>query len=101
MKKPKTFQYLATKAHDMEVMIANHHVNSFGFTELKKDKAEFKRNVKFSKNSIKVAMSISTTEPIRMMGKLRLEDRKSTPFKDAKKEASHAKRTLGEDISIP
>ena len=37
----------------MEVMIADCYNNSFGFTQSKKDKAEFKRNVRFSKNLIK------------------------------------------------
>ena len=47
MRKPRAFQELATKAHDMEVTIANHSGNSFYATELKKDKVEFKKNVKF------------------------------------------------------
>jgi len=63
-----TFQHwllrLATKAHNMEVTIANRRCNSFHFTESKKDKVEFKRNVKFSKNSTKEAMFISIGEPI-------------------------------------
>jgi len=37
----------------MELTIANYHDNTFGFAESKKDKVEFKRNVKFSKNSTK------------------------------------------------
>jgi len=45
MSKPWTFQELATKAYDMEVTIA-----------------KFKRNVKFSKNSSKEAMSIFKVE---------------------------------------
>jgi len=51
-------------ANDMEVTIANHHSKSFDFIESKNDKVEFKGNIKFSKNSIKEVMSISTTEPI-------------------------------------
>ena len=51
MSKPQTFQEFATKAHDMEVTIATRHGNSFSFAEPKKDKAEFKRNVNFFKNS--------------------------------------------------
>ena len=50
----------------MEVKIANICNNSFGFIELKNDKAEFKRNVKFSKNSTKEVMSISTCEYIQI-----------------------------------
>jgi len=49
MRKPNTFQELATKAHDINVTIANRHENSCGFAESKENKAEFKRNVKFYK----------------------------------------------------
>ena len=58
MSKHRTFQEVATKAYDMEVTIANHHKTYFGFTESKKDKAEFKRNVGFSKNFTKVVTSM-------------------------------------------
>ena len=47
----------------MEVMIASCRGNSFYSTESKKDKVEFKKNVKFYKNTTKEAMSISTSEP--------------------------------------
>jgi len=63
LSKPLTFQALATKAHDMEVTIANHRGTSFGFAESKKDKAEFKRNIEFSKNSNKEVMSVFEAEP--------------------------------------
>ena len=63
MRKLWTFQELATKAYDMEVMIANHCGISFSFAELKKDKVEFKRNIKLFKNSTKEVMSISKTKP--------------------------------------
>ena len=66
MSKPQTFQELATKAHDMEVTIANHHGNSFDFVKLKKDKAEFRRNVKFSKNLTKEAMFMSKAKWFRL-----------------------------------
>jgi len=68
MSKPQTFQELATKAHDMEVTIANHHDNSFGFVKSKNDKAKFKTNVEFSKKSTKVAMSVFKDELVRIMG---------------------------------
>jgi len=62
MSKPRTFQELATKAHDMKVIVANRLGTSFIFAKSKKDKADFKRNVKCSKNSTKEAMSISKAE---------------------------------------
>jgi len=61
----------------MKVTIANH--NSFDFIKSKKEKVEFKRNVKFFKNSTKEAMSISTSELIWIIGKLKLE----YPFLDS------------------
>jgi len=50
MSKRRTFQELATKAHDMEVTIASCHDNSLSFAESKRDRAEVKKNVKLSKN---------------------------------------------------
>jgi len=64
MSKPWTFQELATKAHNTEVTMANYCGNSFDFANSKKDKAEFRRNVNFSKNLNKESMSISKVEPI-------------------------------------
>ena len=52
MSKPWIFQELAAKAHDIQVAIASHG-NSFSIAESKRDRAEVKRNVKFSKNSTK------------------------------------------------
>jgi len=70
MSKPWTFQELATRAHDMVVTIANRRNSSFSVAELKKDRAEFKKNVKFSKNSTKETMTISKAEPFRIKGRL-------------------------------
>ena len=67
----------------MEMTIVNHYDNSFSFAELKKDKIKFSRNVNFSKNTTKEAMSISKVEAARIIGKPELEGKKSVPFKDA------------------
>jgi len=69
MSKPRTFQELATKAHDVEVTIASHHGSSFSMAESKRDRVEVKKNVKFFKNSIKETMTISKVEPICITGK--------------------------------
>jgi len=74
-------QELATEAQDMEVTITNHCNISFSVVELKKDWAEFKKNVKFSKSSSKQAMTISKVEPVRITGRLNPEEKRSMPFK--------------------
>jgi len=100
MRKPQIFQELIAKAHDMEVTIANCRDNSFGFVKLKMDTVEFKRNVEFSKNSTKEAMFISKAEPIQITRRPKLEEKMSAPFR-CDREASHAKRTLREEVLIP
>ena len=63
--------------------IVNYHGNSFGITASKKDKAEFKRNVKLSRNLTKEAMSMSKVKLVRIMEKSKLEEKRSMPFNDA------------------
>jgi len=67
MSKPGTFQDLATNAHDIKVTIANSCGSSFSVAEFEKDYVEVKKNVKFSKNSTKVAFK---AEPIQITGRL-------------------------------
>jgi len=83
MRKPRTFQELAIKAYDMEVIIVNRRSHSPCFAELKKDKGGFKRKVDFSKNSTQKGMSVYKAEPIRIMRRLKVDERRSPPFKDA------------------
>ena len=66
MSKPCTIQELATKAHDMEVTIANRRDSSFSVAEAKNDSAKFKKNVKFSTSSIEEATAISKVEPVQI-----------------------------------
>jgi len=82
MSKPQTFQELVTKAHDMEVTIANHRDSSFNAAESKKDNIKFRKNVTFSKSSTKEAMTISNAKPIRITERPNSEEKRSAPFKD-------------------
>jgi len=68
MTKPQTLQDLATKAHNTKVTIANRRDNSFSVAELKKDRVEFKKNVKFPKSSTKEAMTISKAKLVQITG---------------------------------
>jgi len=47
---------LATKAHDMEMTIANHRGKASPTFEARKDKGDFKKNSKSSKRSTKESM---------------------------------------------
>jgi len=79
----------------MEVTIANRRWTSFGLGD-SKDEAKFSSRITPNE-----AMYVFEAELVRIMGKLRWEDKRRAPFKDANKEASHAKRAPGEEISIP
>ena len=80
-----TFQELATKAHDMEMMIVSRRDNSFYSTKSRKDEVEFEKNVKFSKSMTKEVMSTFKSQPIRIMRKPKLGSKNSAPFKVATK----------------
>jgi len=64
MSKPRTSQELATKAHNMEMTIANRCGKSSSSYEFKKDKGETKKSSKPSKASTKKTMVTSAEEPI-------------------------------------
>jgi len=73
---------LATKAHDLEVTIANRCESCFGFVQSKNDKAEFKKNVKFPTRSTKEAMTISNAGLVRISGGPNPKEKRSVPLKD-------------------
>jgi len=50
----------------MEFTITNHCDNSFGFAESKKGKAEFRKNVNFSKNLTKEPIAIYNARQFRL-----------------------------------
>jgi len=101
MSKPRTFQELATKAHDMELTIASCYGNSFYSTESGKDKVEFEKNINFSKSTTKGAMCTFTIQPIHIMGKPKLEGKKSPSFKVATKKRPTLKELQEKKYPFP
>jgi len=65
----------------MEVTITSRRGNSFYSIKSKKDKVEFEKNINFSKSTTKKSMSTFTSQPIHVMGKLKLGGEKSLAFK--------------------
>ena len=58
----------------MDAIITNHHSTSFSFAKSRKDRADFKRNVKFCENPTEEVMYISKVEPVRIIGRPNLEE---------------------------
>jgi len=85
MSKPRTFQELATKAHDMEMTIAHRRVKTSPTFEARKEKGDLKKTFKSSKSSMKESMSVTTGGPIRISGKQRAEEKPRPSMRDAGK----------------
>ena len=85
MSKPRTFQKLAMKAHDMEMMIVNHRSKLSSSYELKKDKGDSKKSFKPPKASMKETMTVSTEGLTRISGKSRPEGKKTSFSKETTK----------------
>ena len=66
--KPRTFEELATRAHDMELSIANRRNNDLLVLEVRKEKKEVKSTYKVLKGATKEAMVVSTT-PLKFISK--------------------------------
>ncbi|KAH7841973.1 hypothetical protein Vadar_000063 [Vaccinium darrowii] len=66
--KPKTFEELATRAHDMEISIANHGGKNPPILEKPSDKRDVKKGDKFSKGTTKDSMMV-TTAPVKITAK--------------------------------
>ena len=82
MSKPRNFQELANKAHDVEMKIANRRGKSSSSYEFKKDKNETKKSSKPSKALTKETRVTSAEEPVRISGKPRLEEKKGSSSRD-------------------
>ena len=98
MSKPRTFQELVTKAHDMEMTIANRRTKASSTLEARKEKGDLKKTFKSSKSSTKESMSVLTSESIRISGKQRVEERSRPSMKEAGK--SYFEGTSGKEVSI-
>jgi len=85
MSRPRTFQELATKKHDMEMMIANHYGKASPTFEARKDKCDLKKNSKYPNSLTKESMSVTTTELIQISEKSRAEEKQHPLMKDAGK----------------
>ena len=66
--KPRTFEKLATRTHDIELSIANRGNNDFLVSEIRKEKKEVKSTQKVSKGATKEDMVI-TTAPLKFISK--------------------------------
>ncbi|KAL0378918.1 UNVERIFIED_CONTAM: hypothetical protein Sradi_3197300 [Sesamum radiatum] len=73
--KPRSFEELATRTHDMELSIANHKT-AFPIDNQRKDKKDLKRSEKFAKPSTKESMAIKTA-PIKISSNSRKKSEKS------------------------
>jgi len=82
MSKPRTFQELAAKVHDMEMTIANHRSKPSSSYEFKKDKGEIKKNLKPAKEPAKESMATSIEEPVKIAGKCRPKENKGASLRD-------------------
>ena len=101
MSKPRTFQELATKAYDMEMTIANCRVKASPTFEAKKEKGDLKKTFKSSKSSTKESMSVLTSDPIRISGKQRIEERSCPSMKEAGKKRPTLKELQEKKYPFP
>jgi len=69
----------------MEMVIANHYDKSFSTYEFKNDKGDFKKSYKPPKDSTKEGLIVSTREPVRILGKPRLQGKKALYSKEMTK----------------
>ncbi|XP_057249297.1 uncharacterized protein LOC130590767 [Beta vulgaris subsp. vulgaris] len=97
--KPKSFQELATRAHDMELTIANREGSS---SEYKKEKKDFKKNDKPFKSSAKESFAVTTTSaPVKISAKPKDEQKKGSFVKNGKKDRLTLKELQAKKYPFP
>ena len=101
MSNPRTFQELATKAHEMEMTIANRRTKAAPTFEAKKEKGDLKKTFKDSKSSTKESMSVTTSEPIKISGKQRAEEKRRPSMRDAGKKRPTLKELQEKKYPFP
>ena len=101
MSKPRTFQELATKAHDMEITKANCRGKSSSSNEFKKDKGETKKSSKPSKASTKETMTTSVEKPVRILEKSMPEEKKRSSSRDGRRKRPTLKELQEKKYPFP
>jgi len=69
----------------MKMTIANRHVKASPTFEARKEKDDLKKTFNSFKRSMKESMSVTTSEPIRILGKQRVEEKPRPSMRDAGK----------------
>jgi len=67
----------------MEMTIANHRVKASPTFEARKEKGDLKKTFKSSKSSMNKSMSVTMSEPIRISGKQRVDEKPRLSMRDA------------------
>ena len=91
----------ATKAHDMEMMITNHHSKLPSSYEFNRDKGDSKKSSNPPKASTKECMIISIGELMRISGKSGLEGNKASFYKETTKKRPTLKELQEKKNSFP
>ena len=79
--KPRTFEELATRAHDMKLSLASRGEKGLPIAKHRKERKDVKKGDKSSKPMIKESMAIAA-EPVRIFTKEKKEERMKSPSQE-------------------